>query len=584
MEKNDQQLLCEFVTKGHGSAFSEITRRHGSMVMGTCLRILRNSSDAEDAFQATFLILARKAKSIRQGTSLGGWLYRVAHRVACDLKTRSALDRRREKEAATMKQQLPVPRSEPEISGGIIDNEIGRLPERYRLAVVLHYLEERTYEDAARELGWSLASFKRRLGKGRDLLRSRLARQGVAVAATGVGLELGVSTAPAAVSEDLISTTASAAVGLLTGNASDIAAVSPAVQTLVAGGLKNMSLGKITVAAVVLLAATVAIAGSFIFVKHPLTAAGHLIKGITDSEIKVTEYVPGKDPVRLSMTASILFANGLEIVGDSRNNRFIYRKGPNDPFKESPIQAFRHPKGIAYNPRDGLYYGLDSNGDRGVVTFRDITKNEIVGRANTIGGVRINYPHGITVDPAEGWVYIIDAETSVLFRFKGIGKSEGTLRLQKVSHYCRSLTFAQGKVFVCGSSGGNLIEIDDFAAGKYTVHKSFRKKGEFKVGDWESSGLIPNTADYYDGYWYIGSFFAAEFARKGKDYNKNKFIRFKTWDDLETGNWEDLSDLLPDGIVPYVLTSRPEALYLAAFQPHYEPNKDKVFKITVISP
>jgi RNA polymerase sigma factor (sigma-70 family) len=583
MEKNDQQLLCEFITQGHEAAFSEITRRHGSMVMGTCMRILRNSSDAEDAFQATFLILARKANSIRQGTSLSGWLYRVAHRVACDLKTRLAQDRRREKEAATMKPHSSVPHPESDPSGGIIDKEIGRLPDRYRLAVVLHYLEERTYEDAARELGWSLASFKRRLGKGRDLLRSRLAKQGVAVMAVGGGLELGVSTAPASISEDLISTTARAAVGLFTGNASDLAAASPVAQTLVAGELKKMLLGKITVAAVVSLIATVAIASGFFVTNRPLTIAGLLSRGVTGGKITITEYVPGKDPIQLNATGSIVFANGLEIVTDTRNDRFIYRKGPNDPFKVSAIQACRHPKGIAYNDRDGLYYGLDIGGDR-LVAFRDLTKNEIAGATAKIGGVQLINPHGIAIDPVEGWIYVINSETSVLVRCKGIGKSEGVLPLQHVSHYCRSVTYTQGKVFVSGSSGGKIIEIDDFAAGKYTVHKSFHKKREFKVGDWESDGLIPNTVEYYKGYWYVGSFFAAEFAKKGKDYNKNKFIRFKTWKDFETGNWEDLSGLLPDRVVPYVLTLRPEALYLAVFQPSYEPNKDKVYKITVDSP
>jgi RNA polymerase sigma factor (sigma-70 family) len=568
MEPGDNQLLNAFISQGSENAFEVLVRRHGPLVMGVCRRVLGNSADADDAFQATFFILARKAKSIREGTSLGGWLYRVALRASCDLKAKAALDRRKEREAVIMKARRTAVSADPNLLRNLIDGEINRLPERYRLPVVLCGLENRTYEEAAEELGWTLGRFKRRLSKARELLQSRLARHGITAAGAGLVLTLGDKSLQAAVPAGLAASTAKAAVGIAAGKTFGSLAISPVTYNLMKGVIKTMFLAKVKTSAVVL--GVVLAAGTLCVSIGPTVIAA-------PPNITVTEYAPGKDPVRFSMTNQIVFANGLEIVAEGRNSRFVYRKGPEEPFKVSPI-AVRNPKGIAYNPFDGLYYTVDSQGDQ-ILAFRDLAKTEIAAKTGKVAGVKLNCPHGITIDPYTGWIYVINAQGSTLFRFRGIGKDENAWDLHKETLYSRSVTLINGKVYVIGSSAGKIIEIEDFDARKYKAYQSFGKKRETNYGNWETDGLILNTAEYFNGYWYAGSFFAVEFSDPGKDYNKNKFIRFRTWSDFETGNWEDLSPLLPDRVVPYLLTVRPEALYLAAFQPHFEPNKDKVFKI-----
>src|SRR5262249_34170143 len=163
-----------------------------------CRRVLRHEHDAEDAFQATFLVLARKADSLARPGLLGSWLYGVALRVAA--KARAAAVRRREggREGGAP----AAARTDPGRGGGggrgVVDEGVGRLPEKYRAPVVLCYLEGRTNEEAARLLGWPLGTVFGRLARARDLLRSRLARRGLAVTAAAVAVALAEGTAPAA--------------------------------------------------------------------------------------------------------------------------------------------------------------------------------------------------------------------------------------------------------------------------------------------------------------------------------------------------------------------------------------------------
>ena len=199
---SDAILLERFATGREEAAFVALVQRHGPMVQRICRRILRNEQDVEDVFQATFLILAKKAAGISWQDSVSQWLGAVARRLAMNARSISARQRRRvttitaltggpangdghfpEKYHPTADASIEVERRDLR---GILDDELRQLPEKYRAPVVLCYLEGRTHEEAARQLGWPAGSMSRRLDRARSLLRRRLAHRGLAIAAIGL--------------------------------------------------------------------------------------------------------------------------------------------------------------------------------------------------------------------------------------------------------------------------------------------------------------------------------------------------------------------------------------------------------------
>jgi RNA polymerase sigma factor (sigma-70 family) len=210
-DPTDAGLLRQFVARREQTAFAALVERHGPMVLGVCRRLLRNEADTEDAFQATFLVLARKAGSIRAGESLGGWLHRVATHAALKARAAAAARRARERRGETMSLSDPADEAVRRELRPILDEELQGLPDRYRLPLVLCYLEERTHAQAARELGCALGSMARRLERGRELLRARLARRGVTLAAAPFAALLTEAAAPAAVPRTLADTAVRAA-------------------------------------------------------------------------------------------------------------------------------------------------------------------------------------------------------------------------------------------------------------------------------------------------------------------------------------------------------------------------------------
>jgi RNA polymerase sigma factor (sigma-70 family) len=180
-EFSDRQLLERFVGRRDEEAFAALVRRHAALVYGAGWRLLRQAQDAEDVFQATFLVLARKAGSMPWRCSVANWLYGVARRLA--LKVRADARRRRQRDQATCDRAATETAAElarRELLASL-DEEVHGLPERYRLPVVLCHLEGRTRDQAARELGWSLRTLQRRLEQGKQLLRHRLTRHGLAL-------------------------------------------------------------------------------------------------------------------------------------------------------------------------------------------------------------------------------------------------------------------------------------------------------------------------------------------------------------------------------------------------------------------
>jgi len=182
----DEQLLDWFLNQDDGSAeeaFRAIVLRHGPMVLGVCRHILNQHQDAEDAFQATFLVLARKAGSIRDRRVLARWLYEVAYRIAMRARTNGVRRRTHERQGGEMAATVTSDNHGWVELRPVLHEEVNRLPEKYRLPVILCYLEGKTNEEVAEQLKWPVGTVKGRLSRARDLLRSRLSRRGLALSA-----------------------------------------------------------------------------------------------------------------------------------------------------------------------------------------------------------------------------------------------------------------------------------------------------------------------------------------------------------------------------------------------------------------
>jgi RNA polymerase sigma factor (sigma-70 family) len=244
----EADLWERYVRERDEAAFEMLVRRHGTMVLGVCRRILRNEQDAEDAFQATFLVLVRRAASLRSPRSLANWLHGVARRTA--LEARRAAAKRRAKEAAVLPRMM-MPDDPWDDLRPALDQELGRLAEKYRIAVVLCDLEGKTRKEVARQLGWAEGTVASRLARGRSLLAKRLARRGFAGALVAAALAEGA--ALAGVPSALVVSTVTAASFSAAREAAAKGVLSGTVATLTEGVLKSMFLTKVKIGIAVLL-------------------------------------------------------------------------------------------------------------------------------------------------------------------------------------------------------------------------------------------------------------------------------------------------------------------------------------------
>jgi RNA polymerase sigma factor (sigma-70 family) len=264
----DGQLLQRFATRHDEAAFAGLMHRHGPMVLGVCRRVLSDTHDADDAFQATFLVLVRKAGSLGKPELLGSWLYGVAYRTAVRVRVQAAARRRRERQ--TMQEFAAPPADDPawrEVRT-LIDEELNRLPEKYRRPFVLCHLEGLTNEEAAQRLGWPKGTVLSRLSRARERLRRGLERRGVIVTTTALATLL-AENATAAVPVALFDTTLNSALLFATGQAVVAGTISPPAVAAAEGVLKTMFLAKLKIAVSVILLVAIAGSGAGMFIYAP---------------------------------------------------------------------------------------------------------------------------------------------------------------------------------------------------------------------------------------------------------------------------------------------------------------------------
>ncbi len=248
----DADLLDRFVRRKDEAAFTTLLERHGPMVLGVCRRLLPDPHEADDAFQATFLILLQKARSLRDPASLGNWLYGVAYRVARRARIVAARWRASERQVPEMAAD-PSPDALWHELRPLLDEEIARLPRKYQAPVVLCYLEGKTYAEAARLLGWAEGTVSGRLARARDRLRNRLASRDLALS----GALLPALIAPKAtdlVPSTLAATIQKGALAVVSGQAA-AAAFSAKVAALAQSTLHALMLSKLKMVLLVLAAA-----------------------------------------------------------------------------------------------------------------------------------------------------------------------------------------------------------------------------------------------------------------------------------------------------------------------------------------
>ncbi len=240
----DAELLARFVKSRDEAAFAALVQRHGPMVLRLCVRMLGDSADAEDAFQATFLVLARRGPTVSRPELLGNWLYGVAYRTALKVRADAARRLTVVKPKATANDAEPSEEASRRELRRMLDRELSGLPDRYRAPLVLHYLEGRTYEEVAQLLGCPRNTIATRMARGCERLRGQLARSGLAWSSGALAVVLSEETS-AAVPTALRDATVKAALAFLAGSS----ALAPATIVAFAEGvMKAMFLTKVKVA------------------------------------------------------------------------------------------------------------------------------------------------------------------------------------------------------------------------------------------------------------------------------------------------------------------------------------------------
>jgi RNA polymerase sigma factor (sigma-70 family) len=317
----DGQLLEEYISRRDEEALGALVQRHGPMVWGVCRRVLRNYHDAEDAFQATFLVLVRKAASIVPRGMVANWLHGVAHQTALKARATAARTMGRERQVMEMPEAAAAERGPWRDLQLLLDEELSRLPDKYRSVIVQCDLEGKTRKEAARHLGCPEGTVAGRLARARVMLAKRLARRGLPLSGGALAAVLAENVASASVPTSVISATMKAASLFAAGKAAASGAISVQVAALTEGVLKAMLLNKLKIAsAVLLIVVLIGIGGGVTALRAGEEGGriGYQPPGVTASGL----------PVRVITGTSVEVA--LDAAGGRAKPYFYYPPDPNN--------------------------------------------------------------------------------------------------------------------------------------------------------------------------------------------------------------------------------------------------------------
>jgi RNA polymerase sigma factor (sigma-70 family) len=248
----DAELLTSFVSDKREEAFEELIRRYGPLVLATCRRTIQDEQVVQEAFQATFLVLANNAGSLRSSYALALWLHKVAYRVTSRLRGNFLETRKRE---VSLDEALEVPMEEEQLEWKelrpILDEELNRMPEKYRAPLVLCYLDGKTNDEAAQLLNWPIGSISRRLDRAREILRTRLTKRGIVVSTVFLFTLLQEKVTAATVPSELLISTKKAAILIATHKATT-GVISANVAPLMKETMKAMFMEKLKLATAVI--------------------------------------------------------------------------------------------------------------------------------------------------------------------------------------------------------------------------------------------------------------------------------------------------------------------------------------------
>ncbi len=327
--RTDGELLTRFLSQRDEAAFEALVRRHGPMVLSVCRRVLRSESDAEDAFQATFLVLIRKAASIRPRERAANWLYGVAFHTA--QKARAAALKRRAKERRAGKMHRPdAPDDRWQELLPLLDRELVRLPDRYRIPIVLCELEGKTHKEAARQLGWPVGTVSGRLSRGRAELARRMKRHGASPQ------EL----TPAVVPPALTATAVKAATAFAAGSAA--VAVSAKVIALAEGASRAMLLTKLKAVTALLLAAALAGAGAAVAWASMPRREGRALMNPDSTQAASGDKAPDASPDPEEKAVREYVAELRATVKNPSDDHAVYRLVIDARFRNAVTWAAKH--------------------------------------------------------------------------------------------------------------------------------------------------------------------------------------------------------------------------------------------------
>jgi RNA polymerase sigma factor (sigma-70 family) len=294
----DGELLQRFAVQREASAFTALMRRHGPMVLGVCQSVLHDTHDAEDVFQATFLVLVRKPKTIGKPASVASWLHGVAYRLAMKARSEAARRHSCERKAVTMRSCDPQEEVIWRDLRPVLHQEVDRLPERYRLPFVLCYLEGKTNEEAAALLGWPKGTVLSSLSRARERLRRRLTRRGLTLASGLLASMCSPTAALADVPVALAENTLQSALLFTTGSGA-VGGIGAPVLAYAEGMLHATFVAKVKWTAVILLALTAVGLGAG--VAYRVGQGGH--EGIPSVQQLPPESLPREKPPRATQAS-----------------------------------------------------------------------------------------------------------------------------------------------------------------------------------------------------------------------------------------------------------------------------------------